>query len=208
MSSSRTKTRSKERYLKIPNHILNLCGISLAEKVLLAHFYSFGPKGCWQSNATLREMFMTSPSSISRSIAALKKAGLIAIRAPKGWHRTIWAMSHPEVPTTPPLHLRKPAQDVRQIGTSELVKSAFRVTQKCATTNNNTITENYEDTTATPAPLPAGGQAPALLADRRQQTLERIAAFAKALGRTRYEAMTPKQFEQRRREMLRALRSV
>ena len=96
--------------LEIPNHILNLRSVGLTEKVLLAHFYSFSSKGCWQSNATLAEMFMTSPSSISRSIAALKKAGLIAIKAPKGCYRTIWARSHPQVPTAQPPHMRKNAQ--------------------------------------------------------------------------------------------------
>jgi Mn-dependent DtxR family transcriptional regulator len=207
-SSTKTKSCTKERYLKIPNHILNLRGVSLAEKVLLAHFYSFGAKGCWQSNATLAEMFMTSPSSISRSIAALKKAGLIAIRAPKGWHRTIWARSHPQVPAAQPPHLRKTLQEVRQKGTSELVKSAIRVTQKCTTTNNNTIIDNNKDTTTTPSPLPAGGQAPALLADRRAQALERIAAFTKGFGRTPHQRMTPQEFEQRRRQMIKALRSM
>ena len=75
--------------LEIPNHILNLRSVGLTEKVLLAHFYSFSSKGCWQSNATLAEMFMTSPSSISRSI---------------------WARSHPQVPTAQPPHMRKNAQ--------------------------------------------------------------------------------------------------
>ena len=36
-----------ERYLKIPYHILNIETLDLREKVLLAHIYSFGQKGCW-----------------------------------------------------------------------------------------------------------------------------------------------------------------
>ena len=43
----------KERYLKIPYHILNLPGLGLSEKVLLAHIHSYGAKRCWESNATL-----------------------------------------------------------------------------------------------------------------------------------------------------------
>lgn len=35
----------KERYLKIPYHILNIEGLSLSDKVLLAHIYSFAKKG-------------------------------------------------------------------------------------------------------------------------------------------------------------------
>jgi len=38
--------KPKERYLKIPYHILNIKRLGLSEKVLLAHIYSFGEKGC------------------------------------------------------------------------------------------------------------------------------------------------------------------
>ena len=49
--------KTTERYLKIPYHILNIAELGLSEKVLLAHIYSFGDKGCWQSNATLADIF-------------------------------------------------------------------------------------------------------------------------------------------------------
>ena len=65
------REKPKELYLKIPYHILNIAEIGLSEKVLLAHFYSFGVKGCWQSNATLAKMFMASPVTISRWISQL-----------------------------------------------------------------------------------------------------------------------------------------
>jgi len=38
------KNKPKELYLKIPYHILNIPGLGLCEKVLLAHIYSFGEK--------------------------------------------------------------------------------------------------------------------------------------------------------------------
>jgi len=42
------KKKPKELYLKIPYHILNITDVNLCEKVILAHIYSFGEKGCWQ----------------------------------------------------------------------------------------------------------------------------------------------------------------
>jgi len=38
------KKKPTERYLKIPNHILNIRGLGLCEKTLPAHIYSFGDK--------------------------------------------------------------------------------------------------------------------------------------------------------------------
>lgn len=87
----KSKQAPREGYLELPYHILNLPRIRLADKILLAHFYSFGEKGCWQSNATLARMFMTSPSTVRRSIASLKRQGPIVIGSPKGYHRAIWA---------------------------------------------------------------------------------------------------------------------
>ncbi len=123
--------KHKEPYLKIPAHILNLCGIGLCEKVLLAHIYSFGAKGCWQSNQTLAEVFRVSQGTISRWLSKLKP--FIYLKYPKGYCRTIWAKSHPQVE-----QLRKNDKVVNQNCSSDLRKSAIRLPQKCATTNNNT----------------------------------------------------------------------
>ena len=115
-TAKKDKAVSRERYLKLPYSILNLRGIRLMDKVLLAHFHSFGEKGCWQSNATLGEMFMVSPYAVTRSIGNLKHQGLITIKSPKGCYRTIWAVD-----------LGENAEPVRQNRQSEFGKSAFQV---------------------------------------------------------------------------------
>ena len=201
------RKKQQERYLRIPNHILNLTGLRLLDKVLLAHFYSFGHRGCWQSNATLAEIFMKSSCTITRSIAVLKKAGLIAIKSPKGCYRTIWTNSHPEVRAAHRLHASKTAQQVKQNGTIESSNTAIRVTQECSATNNMTITENYKDTTATPPPWPAGGQASALLVDRSAERRARLAAFKRRFGMPTVPrvSLSPQDFEQRRQKQKQAL---
>ena len=81
--------------LWVPNEILNLFDVDEACRLLLAHFYSFGAKGCYQSNKTLAEIFMTSECTISRRIKKLAK--YIFIKNPMDYYRTIWARLHPQV---------------------------------------------------------------------------------------------------------------
>ena len=217
------KKAQKELYLKIPYHILNLQGIGLSEKVLLAHIYSFGVKGCWQSNATLAEIFMTSPCTVSRWVANIRK--FILIRNPKGYYRTLWAKSHPDVPQVVPptnkgkkihkqegkhpVHCSKNAEHPTQKCASEFSKSAIGLTQKCATTNNITIKETIRDTTATPSPLPAGGQASALLTERKEQNVAMLEQFKKTFGfgpeGRNSPQLTQEQFQQRRQSQINAL---
>ncbi|MHC4659617.1 MAG: hypothetical protein ACYS83_10665 [Planctomycetota bacterium] len=218
------KKTPKERYLKIPYPILNLEQISFCEKVLLAHIYSFGVKGCYQSNTTLAEMFMVSQVTISRWIQNILKAGFIQIKCPKGYHRTLWASSHPDVRAAAKQWAQKDRQTGHTSSTpltqndtssdskceSDCIKSAFPLPTKCATTNNSTIKETIKATTATPSPLPAGGQAPALLKSREQERIARIERFKRGFGtgRKRRQSLTEKKFENRRQKQLAALRAT
>jgi hypothetical protein len=199
--------KQQERYLRIPNHILNLTGLRLLDKVLLAHFYSFGVRGCWQSNATLGEIFMTSASTITRSIGVLRKAALISVRAPKGRYRTIWARNNPEVQAVQMLHQSETAQQVKQNRPIESSDTAIEVRRQCVATNNTTITENNKDTTATPPPLPAAGQASSLLVDRAAERRARLEAFSRRFGLASVPraSLSPQDFEQRRQKQKQAL---
>lgn len=116
---SKSKRDSAERYLKIPYFILNLRGIGLCQKILLAHIYSFGQKGCYQSNKILAEIFMVSPNTISRWIAHVRK--YLYVKNPKGYYRTMWAKAHPDVQAAAVLTDRK-RQSIAEI---ERFKSSF-----------------------------------------------------------------------------------
>lgn len=95
MATKREKVQ--ENYLKMPNHILNIEGLGKGEMMMLAYIFSFGRKGCWQSNETLGKMFFRSPRTISLWVANLKKGHHILWLHPKGYYRTLWAKSHPDV---------------------------------------------------------------------------------------------------------------
>jgi hypothetical protein len=190
-----------ELYLKIPDRILGIRDLAPGEKMLLAHIYSFGVKGCWQSNQTLAKTFMTSPRAIQRWLAGIKN--YIIVRHGKGYYRTIWAKSHPQ------LSQDRIDVDVRQNRQSNCDKDGIRLRQNCRTTINNTITENNERTIASPTPLPAAGQASATLEHRRQVAAEQIEKFKARLGRpAAWTPLTQEQFGRRRAEQLAALRAT
>jgi hypothetical protein len=209
-----------EHYLKIPNQILNLTGISPAAKNLLAHIYSFGEKGCWQSDLTLGQIFMVSDRTIRRRLSEIKK--YLYVKSPKGFYRTFWANIHPDVIAATKLWYRNrqiskedinnpsdSAKSVRQAGQncpSDSAKNGFGLGQNCPTTNNHTIKETIKDTTATPTPLPAGRQASALLEDRKAGVISTVEQLKCSLGRGgRRVELTPAERENRKQQQIKAL---
>ena len=200
------ETVEKERYLKIPYHILNIPHLDLCEKVLPAHIYSFGEKGCWQSNETLGEIFMVSPSTVSRWLGRIKQ--FLYVKNPKGYYRTVWAKSHRDVREAVEVHFSRNAKDPAQNCSSDYSKSAIRLKQFCVTTNNNTKKEIIKETISPPSPLPAHRQASAALEERKERTkvlIEQLkAGFGLPHGRTR-PALTEQEFEAARQRQRAAL---
>jgi len=219
------KKMAKELYLKIPYHILNIPGLGLCEKVLLAHIYSFGVKGCWQSNATLARIFMVCPRTISLWVAKLARSNLIQTKSPKGYYRTIWAKSHPKVSEASVLWYRKQqisnpdkettvhraksrAQDSNNLR-GQCAKSGDRLSKILRTTNNTTKKDTMSETTAPPSPMPAGGQAPAVLAERKSEAVQSIEKFKKqfGIGKRRHQPLSEKEFQSRRQTQINALQA-
>ena len=222
------KKEPKELYLKIPYHILNITDINLCEKVLLAHIYSFSEKGCWQSNATLGAMFFADGRTISRWLAQLKKSGLVLWVHPKGRYRTIWAKSHPKVKTAVALsymgeQISKEAvisghaaailqrQNCHGGIDKSVVPTAtnqcIQVGQNCPHTNNTTNKDIISQTTAPPSPLPAGGQAPAVLTERKSAAVRSIEEFKKQFGNSKrsHPPLSDKETQDRRQTQIKAL---
>lgn len=222
------KDKPKEQYLKMPYHILNIRDLGLAEKVLLSHIYSFGKKGCWQSNETLGEMFFVNGRTISRWVTQIKKSGHVFWVHPKGRYRTIWAKSHPAVRQASTLlyigqEISKEAvvkghaaaillrQDCRGgidgPVAATTTNQCRQVRQNCLHTNNTTKKDTMQETTAPPSPLPAGGHAPAVLVERRGADVRRIEDFKRSFGVARKvrEPLSDEQIEQRRQKQKAAL---
>ena len=217
----------------MPNHILNIEGLGKGPKMLLAHIFSFGRKGCWQSNETLGKMFFCAPRTISMWIAKLKKGSYILWLHPKGYYRTLWAKSHPDVKGSDKLSYRDGEISKRKIisGQTDSVPLRNKLPSECADncavsaqkpviplrkkllhTNNTIKKDKTKDNTATPTPLPAGGQTPALLEDRKAETVAYIEQQKKSFGLSARRRNTPEltaaERERRRQEQKRALLAV
>ena len=201
--------------LWMPNAILNLFDIDYASKVLLAHFYSFAEKGCYQSNKTLAEIFMTAPRTICKRISRMSK--YLYIKCPKGYYRTIWVKIHPQISEMMEKRFNSRERGVRKTFRSDCAKSGDPTAQdrvsglrkNVRTTNTYTNTETNTETAAD-LPMPACGQASRLLQERRAAARERIEQFKKRLGigqKKPDDRMSPQEFEKRRQMIIEQLRS-
>lgn len=225
-----SKKQPKELYLKIPYHILNIRGLGLSEKVLLAHIYSFGDRGCWQSNETLAELFMVCRRTVSLWLASLVKFKLVQIKSSKGYYRTIWAKSHPDVKDAARLWYRKEqidnpetrasqasaktshtrAKTSPEVGKNmrgECAKSSIRLRKNLRTTNNTTNKETIKETIAPPSPSPRSNGAQSALEQRRLAYREELGRFCRNFGSSAREVEPPtaETLELRRQAQLRSL---
>jgi len=221
------KKHPKEPYLTIPYHILNNPALDVGERVLLAIIYSYGVKGCWASNETLGKIFFIKKRAISQWMSNLKKAGCIFWVHPKGRYRTVWAKTHPDV---------RAAQELLYMGEKiskeavikghaakilQRTESPGGIVEMCAPTahfdciqvrtnvlhtNNTTSKDTIKKTTAPPSPLPAGGQAPAVLEQRKQVSDSNIRRFCNNFGKadTSFK-LSDQEWERRRQENINCL---
>ena len=220
------KKKKKKEYdgLWMPNAILNIYGLDAGCKMLLAHFYNFGTKGCYQSNKTLAEIFMTSECTISRRIKKLSE--YILIKNPKGYYRTVWVKIHPQVNESIKIYNKEKNKSNRISGQNEsaslrlnclsqfskssqssMAKSVVSLRQNCLTTNKEINKETSKERAAD-LPMPAGGQASRLLEERKPAAAAKIEQFKKRFGiGQRKERMSPQEFESRRRMIIKQLRN-
>ena len=122
-----------ERFLKVPNRIMNMLDLSLPTRILLAHIDSFGRDGCWASNETLAKIFDVTTRTITEWIGQLKKTRRIWWVHPRSPYRTVWSNTHPEVKASDTLIYRgREVLKVELLG-RELpcnIEGGFQVTSK------------------------------------------------------------------------------
>jgi len=83
----------------------------------------------------------------------------------------------------------------------------IQVGQNCLHTNNTTNKDIITQTTAPPSPLPAGGQASAVLKERKSTAVRGIEEFKKQFGiaKRRRALLSEKEINDRRQIQLKAL---
>ena len=97
MNSGRDKPQNKvgERFLAVVYSVLARTDINDSEKLQLAHIWSYGATGCWETNETMARMFNVTARQVTTRIGRLKKVGCLLWLHGKNYHRTLWAREHP-----------------------------------------------------------------------------------------------------------------
>ena len=177
-------------------------------------------------------MFFCKPRTISLWVANLKKGRHILWLHPKGYYRTLWAKAHPDVKGSDKLLYRDGEISKTEVisGHIEAVplrkklrskyaencevtaqKPVIPLRKKLLHTNNTTTRDINKETSATPTPLPAGGQAPALLEDRKAENITRIEQLKKSFGLgapRRGRKLSDTEWEQSRQKNIRGLEAL
>jgi hypothetical protein len=213
-----------ERYLKLPNRILNMRELSLPTRLLLAYFDSFGRAGCWSNNGTLAAIFDVSTRTITERIGQLKRARRIWWVFARSPHRTVWSNTHPAVKAADTLLYRgreilKADIITRQIGSGLLgSKLPSNIEGNCQVTSQDRrephgsplLTDKNRIKKEIKKPALAGGGQPALLKDRESERRSNIERFKGRFGsRGRLTpGLTPAECEQSKQSQLKALHGL
>ena len=192
-----------------------------SEKMLLADIHSFGDKGFYKSNETIGKEYMASERTVSRWIANILKGGFVHVKNPKGYHRTFWAKSHPEVRAAVKLWYRNkkiPKTDCKphrhncptKLDKNSQVsktKPVSGLSHNCPPTNKRLKHKPKKKSSAADLPLPAGGQASQLLTDRTTEAIASVEQLKKRFGSggQRRVGLSTAEIESRRQRQKKAL---
>jgi hypothetical protein len=193
MGSGRDKSKNKvgERFLAVVYSVLARSDINDSEKLLLAHIWSYGAKGCWETNETMATMFNVTPRQVTTRVGRLKNAGCLLWLHGKNYHRTLWARQHPNVVKASVLPYRgqmilKESLYSGHNGTAPPgrnlpgnIEADFHVTRKdrCKPPGRNlpeTKNTTRREITRSTGPPSAQTRAPALLEAQRQRAKEEL----------------------------------
>ncbi len=226
----------EERYIKLRYKVLDKEGLELGAKVLYEYIHGFGKRGCFQDNEQIADKIKCSGRSISRWVGKLKKLKALLYIFPNSPERVLWAKKHPDVLRAKTLPYRQQeldkgdiivgkylkakhrqngevhGQNVRRITPNcpcDIDKNGVVTTPECLSTNKGTKIITKGNDNAMPSPLPAGGQAPALLKDQKTQVFEPVEQFKRGFGYggRRASNHTPEQKEQQKKQQIKALRA-
>lgn len=203
--------KSRKLGLWIPEGILNMSILSGDEKILYAYIYSFGERGCWQTDEQIGKYFGRSIRTVQRYQRNCKKAGLFKVIGKKSKYRRIWAKDHPKYKAMG----KKQAEQLRQTRQSRMTEVSELPRQTCPTTKTYTKKTTNKERGGSPS---LAEQAHAPLKDKQQQleayrTKEETTAsieqlkrsFGTGRGRRRTPELTAAERENRRQEQKRAL---
>jgi hypothetical protein len=211
-----TEKNEKLPFSRAYDSLLEKKDLTPAEKLVLVVVCRYWPNPYWDSNLTIAQNVNFSERYVEKIINQLAKKECIK----RGYaHIDIDGKPHTVrviVPLCFPDKCRLKIDWVKP----EQVDGQQTEQQDGLTPNSSSFLPELQDdlldnkerlnNKATPAPLPAGGQASALLDDRKKEQQRTIERSTGGIGRPVNKVvgrLTPAQFEESRREKLAALRS-
>lgn len=210
---AKERKKSRKLGLWIPERILKMSFLSGDEKIFYAYVYSFGERGCWQTDEQIGKYFGRSIRTVQRYHQNCKKAGLFKVIAKKSKYRRIWAKDHPKYKAM----RKKQAKELRQKRHSRTTKMSELPRQTCPTTNKYTNKTTNKGRGGSPSPAE---QAHAPLKDKQQQleayrkkeetivSIEQLKRKFGRDGRRKTPELTAEEREQRRQANKRALLAI
>ena len=204
------KKKSRKLGLWIPKKIQKMTILTGDEKIYYAYIYSFGERGCWQTDEQIGGELGRSERTLQRYQANCKKAGLLKVIGEGSKYRRIWAKDHPKYKAAQ----QKQAELLRQTCRSRPTELSGLPRQTCPTTIKYTKKSTIKERGGSPSP--AEGQAHAPLKDKQHQlavhrtkeeAMSSIEQLNRRFGRNgrRAEGLTEAEFDRRRQKQLRAL---
>lgn len=131
-------------YITIPAAILQIKGLGLAQKLLLALIFSFGDKGLKMSNAGLGELLDIRADSVGRLLAGLHHKNYIEIKQAQSRWRIIYLGKNAEVSE---ILLRHLSRDTSAFKPSYLGKNAEQNIKKESKLGDFAFAEGVHDPT-------------------------------------------------------------
>ncbi|MFC1781111.1 hypothetical protein ACFLZ8_02470 [Planctomycetota bacterium] len=210
---AKEKKKYRELGTWLPQRIRELSFLSGDDKIYYAHIYSFGERGCWQTDEQIGKALGCSERSIQRYQSHCNKAGLLKVIGKKSKYRRIWAKDHPKYITM----RKKKAIQLRQERQSSTTKLSELLRQNCPTTNKYTNKRTNKKSGGSPLPVE---QAHALQKNKQQQleayrtkeeTITSIEQLKNSFGysaRRRTTGLSSAEWEQRRQKQQKELLAV
>jgi hypothetical protein len=193
--------------LWVPVKILKMPFLSGDEKLFYAHVFSFGERGCWQTDEQIGKALGRSERSIQRYKANCRKAGLFKVTGEGTPRRRMWAKDHLKYKAW----RKKQAEKLRQMRRGSTTDAASLPRQNRRTTNKGTNKATNKQRGGSPSPAE---QAHAPLNDKKrrleayrakEETVASIEQLKRGFGRggrRRTQELTAAECEQRRQQIL------
>lgn len=201
-------------FMKAYNFLLNKPSLTSAEKLVMVVVCRFWPNPYWDSNGEVARSLALSERYIEKVVKSLADKGVIK----RGYaHITKNGRPHTVRVIVPRCFPKTPGHKVKWVKTEHMDGQQTEHIDGDCPNNSSFLPEQLDDLLdknrqinrkTAPTPLPAGGQAPALLEDRKKDAQAEVEQFKNSFGSSKRRKSKPSaaEIEQIKQKMIGDLR--